>query len=259
MKTLMLLSALFVGCAAECASPVLTEGTFAGVNITTLSCPAVKRRPTLFVFSGARQDTMNPSLEYNEVGRILAKKGWLIVSMDLPSHGEDGGQGLDGWRVRMLAGENLAGRYCEKVKSVAAALIAADRSMADQLYTAGTSRGGWIAGHVALHQAYPVFKGAALFSPVTKLGYLTEFNGFDVPNISDLHEYGHWLAEKPIRIWQGPDDTRVGTVNSVSLIQAAGTPPGTLIRLDIKPAVGHNTPEGAHVEAAEWLCVQRRL
>src|SRR5262249_6612540 len=66
--------------------------------------------PTLFVFATRPEDTLGNDT-YNKIGRLLAAKGWISVSLDLPCHGKDvkpkEPAGLDGWRYRVEHGDNI--------------------------------------------------------------------------------------------------------------------------------------------------------
>ncbi len=219
-------------------------------------------QPTLYVFAGTRSDTLNPSYMYNDVGRELADKGWLIVTIDLPCHGEDARAGeptsLDGWRYRHeTLGEDFVGAFATKVRGITDYLIANRYSRKDQIFIAGTSRGGFLAAHCAI--ADPRIRGFVGFAPVTTVLALSEYANSNFQNVSlipsmSLHNYGDKLSRIPFVLYSGPSDTRVGTQNAVNLMGALAL--DALGELKIMPATNHTVPLGAHQDAAKWLQAQ---
>ena len=94
-------------------------------------------QPVLLNFAGSRSDTMNPGYPYNDVGRILSKRGWLVISVDLPAHGDDviapEPAGLDGWRYRHNKGVDFITDWTEKMKSVVTSLIDSKKAKPGQI------------------------------------------------------------------------------------------------------------------------------
>src|SRR5271166_2119933 len=80
-----------------------------------------KPAPTLFVFAAGLED-MGKVSEYTEVGRILAKRGFLYVALDAPSHGADAKTGepagLGGWRYRLEHGDALIPPFTKRASEV---------------------------------------------------------------------------------------------------------------------------------------------
>jgi dienelactone hydrolase len=256
-KWIVLSLVLICGCGEAAQLPPVADVVAGGVNVSLLSKPGSGARPTLFVFAVSRGDTFNEKFIYNDVGRLLVKRGWLVVTLDLPAHGDDmragEGNALVGWRTRMEAGEDLVGDFCTKASAVLTDLIAEKRSKAGDVYVAGTSRGGFLALHW-LHRDDRVKAGIG-FAPVTKLGALTEFTNAVISDPHDLQSYGESF-NKPVRIWFGPDDARVRTDFGIELVKTAGL--NADICVQVQPSIGHNTPKNAHREAAEWLLAQRK-
>src|SRR5262245_12866959 len=78
--------------------------TPSGIKFGLLGEKAKAPAPTLFVFATTYGEVLR-SDSYNKIGRLLAKHGFLCVSLDLPCHGEDQKTGepagLSGWRARL--------------------------------------------------------------------------------------------------------------------------------------------------------------
>ena len=218
-------------------------------------------QPTLFVFAGTRVDTLNPSVPYNDVGRILEDKKWLVVTLDLPCHGIDRRpnepDSLDGWRYRHVMGEDFIDAFNVKCSAVLDYLIANRYTRPTQVYVAGTSRGGFLAMHWACHDKR--VRGVAAFAPVTTTLALSEYanSTFPLPVIPSmsLTNYAQKLSGVPVKMWMGPADERVGTSNAIALV---GAVQAQYLYADfecrIQPAIGHTVPHEAHEEAAGWLC-----
>lgn len=218
-------------------------------------------QPTIFVFAGTRADTLNQSYMYNDVGRILKDKKWLVVTLDLPCHGEDRRPGepdsLDGWRYRHALGEDFIGAFNVKCSAVLDYLIASRYTKPSQVFVAGTSRGGFLAMHWAC--ADRRVKGVAAFAPVTTVLALSEYanSSFPLPVIPSMSlvNSAPKLSGVPVKMWIGPTDERVGTTNSVALVGAVQAQfLYSNFECRIQPAVGHTVPHEAHEQAATWFC-----
>jgi dienelactone hydrolase len=251
MKTLL----LFLFCALTFAQDLTISTTTVTVEGRTN-----RPQPTLFVFAGTRADTLNPSQMYNDVGRILVDKKWLVVTLDLPCHGSDRREGepdsLDGWRHRHNNGEDFIGAFNVKCSAVLDWLLANRYTKPAQVYVAGTSRGGFLAMHWACHDKR--VKGVAAFAPVTTTLALSEYanSTFPLPVIPSmsLTNYAQKLSGVPVKMWFGPADERVGTQNALALV---GAVQAQYLYADfdcrIQPAINHTVPHNAHEEAAEWF------
>jgi pimeloyl-ACP methyl ester carboxylesterase len=216
----------------------------------------------LFVLATNIEQTLDAAQPYNETGRLLYADNFLIVSLDLPAHGADDipGQpgGLDGWRYRIEQGIDVATYFANRAKLVLDELITKGYADSGKVYALGTSRGGFMAMQFA-DQDLRV-RGVVGFCPVTRLGTLTEFNSFAgssnpaaISSMSLVHSASR-LSGKRLRLYSGPDDTRVGTVWTVDFVRALNllSPTQDCI-LTVKAAVDHNTPSGSYVDVAAWL------
>lgn len=242
-----------------CLSSFAEDLTISGIPIT-IEGRLNRPQPTLFVFAGSRADTLNASNPYNDVGRILQDSKWLIVTMDLPAHGTDARQGetdpLYAWRTRQEAGEEIVSIFTNKCKTVLDYLIANRYSNPRKVFVAGTSRGGFMAAHFAI--ADKRIRAVAAFAPVTTVLALSEYanSSFPVGVIPPmtLSNYATQLSGINLKMWSGPNDTRVGTQNALNLVSAVQSIYlYSNIEVRIQPAVDHTVPVSAHEEASDWL------
>jgi dienelactone hydrolase len=194
--------------------------------------------------------------------RILAGKGWLCASLDLPCHGPDIRPGeperLDGWAFRIRAGEDIVAPLCPRVAAVIDHLVATGEADAGRIAAYGVSRGGFIACHVAAIE--PRIRAVALFSPVTDLAALQEFKGMENHSLTRslrLSTRAGKLAATALWMSIASFDERVDTDAAIGFtrkVVAAAAPERTAdLSLHVLPGIGHATPEGAYEEAAVWI------
>lgn len=219
--------------------------------------------PTVFVFSTTLQESLgNPA--YCRVANVLQQYGFLAVSLDLPCHGSDARAGepenpLSGWRVRLQAGEAMVEAFTSRASRVLDWLVAEQYTDPAHVAACGTSRGGFIALHLAA--ADPRVRAAVAFAPVVTLPALAEFRGaahHPAVRALNLTDAAERLCERAIWITIGADDTRVGTDYAITLtrkIVLCGREHGCPadVELHVLPAPGHATPSGAHDAAAAWV------
>src|SRR5205823_13170699 len=82
---------------------------------------------------------------------------------------------LSAWRVRTEKGEDWLPAFTAKVRDVLDYLVKEGYTDPGRVAVAGTSRGGFIANHVAA--ADPRFRAVIAFAPVTEPMVLREFHG----------------------------------------------------------------------------------
>lgn len=218
-------------------------------------------QPILFVFATDIAGTLDPAAEFNEVGRALYPDGFLVVSLDLPCHGsytEIGEYQLSGWRSRIEAGRDIVTEFAARVKVVLDYLISIGSVDQTRIYATGTSRGGFMALQFADND--PRVNHVAAFVPVTELTALSEFDGFTgSPNPAALSAMSldtsiYRLSAKHIRVYGGPDDTRVGTGHTLDFVRRInGLNTEADLQYLISPAVDHYTPTSSHRRAATWI------
>lgn len=236
-----------------------------GIRFSVLGSKPAAPAPTLIVLALDAETTLsNPT--YLRCGNILAGKGFLCVSIDLPSHGaqhrNDEPGGIDGWRKRMDSGENPMTDLVSRLASVLDDLVARGFTDPDKIYACGTSRGGYAAMYFA--SCDPRVKAVAAYSPVTDFAALREFQGAhetDASREAALISRIDSLSQTPVWIMIGDRDQRVGTdaaiafARSLSAAAAARSQPGRT-ELHVSPSDGHHTPSGAEELSAAWILRQ---
>jgi pimeloyl-ACP methyl ester carboxylesterase len=222
--------------------------------------------PVIFVFSGSRYESIH-QIGFRQCGELLAQEGWCLVSLDLPFHGDRQisgcREGLFGWAECVAFGANLFREFLEDCRVVVRHLIESKVAAPGRIYTLGTSRGAYAAAQFAASD--PCVRGMALFSPVTRLERLAEFEGLsDRARLEEyrLNSLACALAGRPTWIGIGDRDKRVGTDAAIDLakdltrvsLELTGD---SAVELHVVPErMGHTTPAGLVALAADWL---RRL
>ncbi len=250
--------------------------TAEGIPFAVLGDKPAAPAPTLFVLGGdARSSLMGEDV--NEIGRLLMPHGYLCVSVDVPCHGFDIREGekpagLEGWKNRIVNGEDLAADFATRSSKVLDELVAEKFTDPARVAVAGTSRGGFAALHFAA--ADPRVKQTIGFAPVTHLPALAEFAGAEEhPKVlaqSVIH-VADKLVGKPLLLIIGNDDARVSTADCLTLglevvkqskgklnpvpveVRLVGT---TAHRLHAKPMSQYGQLCAPHAEAAAWLLEQ---
>lgn len=219
--------------------------------------------PTLFILASTLEGTLNDAY-FRQSGNVLATRGYLCVSVDLPCHGlerRDGEpEGLQGWRHRCDRNEDVMADLTNRLRAVLDHLIAQGMTDPNQVAACGTSRGGFAALHFAA--AEPRVKCVAAFAPVIDLGVLTEFQGAERQEIVrrlDLKGRVEELAGRALFLTIGDRDVRVGTDQTIQLARqttAASLRKNGPARVDlhvVSEPRGHVTPRGAAEQAADWI------
>ncbi len=252
--------------------------TASGVRFGVLGQKAATPSPTLLVFANDIEGTLEPD-NFNMVGHLLAKKGWLSISLDLPCHGKnllsgEAGGSLECWRARLESGRNFMPGFMANITDVLDYLIQHGYTNVNRVAACGTSRGGFVALHFAAVESR--VRCVAAFAPVTNLLALREFAGIEQDSPSVLRvvkslalvNSAEKLAGRPIWICIGNYDQRVNTDDAIALTRrvveasvAEDKPANVEIR--VLPSEGyqvrvHDNGHGipvpsAHKEAAEWI------
>jgi dienelactone hydrolase len=235
-----------------------------GVRFGLLGAKPAKPVPILFVFATSLEVSLG-SKSYAECGTILAKHGFLSVSLDLPCHGKErtatDAEGIAGWRVRLEKGEDPVRELTARSSKVLDHLIQEGYADAKRIAACGTSRGGFMALHFAA--AEPRIKCVAAFAPVTNLLALREFAATKAPERAKalaLTNQAERLAGRPVWLCISNHDERVSTDDAIAFtrrVTAAAiaesktkAPP---IELHVMPSLGHSIHRTAHQEAAAWI------
>lgn len=205
---------------------VTIETTQAGVRFGTWGGPAAEGpAPALVILANSIEGTLGDKY-FRQAGRVLGepqiKTPHLCVSIDLPCHGQEQVPGeppeLRGWRHRVERGFDLVGDTVRRAVTVIDHLVAEGRIDPDRIGAIGTSRGGFMALHLAA--AEPRIACVVAYSPVTDLGLLREFRGAEtLPAVraASIFERIPQLAGRPLWLTIGANDDRVGTKQVLDL------------------------------------------
>ncbi len=267
----ILFSGIFLACFLSVTEPLAAQDlklhtTPGGVEYGTWGSPEPGPAPTIFIFSGTIEETLENAY-FRQCGNALAEQGYLCVSIDLPCHGKQAikGQtsGIGGWNVRIANGENVAAELQKRASEVLDHLIQTKVADPDQIAAAGTSRGGYMA--IQFAAADERVKCVAGFAPVTDLAALREFAGNEeLPLVKSLSlkSQAKQLAGRPVWVIIGDRDDRVSTKSAMDFALAlsaeavAKDVPSRLELHIISEPRGHTTPKGAAEQAARWILQQ---
>ena len=219
--------------------------------------------PTLIILATTIQGTLG-SEYYRHCGNQLMEQGYVCVSINLPCHGGqrigDEPEGLPGWNYRVSRGDDFIAEFNRRLSSVLDYLIEKGITNPEKIAICGTSRGGFLALHGAVHDKR--IKCVAAFSPVTDLFVLREFKKNHKQELIkgiNIVSYAKELACRKVWIVIGDQDKRVGTDRAVKLareISKLSNNPKTTgkVQLHVLPEPrGHTVPEGADKMAAKWI------
>ena len=243
------------------AAPTLqTDTTAAGVRYGWVGSRPTQPAPTVVFLGGAIAENLTQP-HYLEGVDALGPRIWC-VTLDLPGHGSETQAGEPGgiatWRQRLERNEAFLEPYVRRVSGVLDEWIARKHSDPARIGLFGTSRGGFIALHLAA--AEPRIRLVAGFAPVTELMTLSEFAG--LRDDYRARRYGairlaDQLSDRPIWLIIGTTDFRVGTRDTVAfaerLMETAivrGRKPA--VELHLEPSDGHRVPPLSYARAAAW-------
>jgi len=244
------------------ADDVQITSTPAGVEFATWGVTPAKPAPTLIILSGNMKDSLTRG-SFLRAGELLAPKGYLCVTIDLPNHGAEAKPGysnLSGWGKRAAAGDDFVAEFNDRMKQVVDHLITQGLTDPERIAVTGTSRGGFMAIRYAAFDQR--IKCAVGYAPVTDLRRLKEFDlALDVPSVDSmsLEAYVPQLVGRPILIMIGDRDERVGTdaayLFARKLSEAAvatDVPSQVELRILSEPR-GHSMPSSVGLSAARWI------
>ena len=251
--------------------------TETGVPFAILGDKPAQPAPTLFVFGADLRSSLT-GVDVNHLGRLLIPHGYLCVSLDIPCHGGDvrpgeAAGGLEGWKQRIVKGENLAAPFTKSFSQVLDYLVAEKYTDPAAVAVSGTSRGGYLAFHAGA--ADPRVKQVIAFAPVTNLAALREFDGAETDERVQAQsplKIADKLVGKPLWIIIGNDDSRVSTEDCLQFAQevvrlSKGKHNPVPVELRIVGTIDHRLHAvptaqfgqlcAPHEEAARWLLLQQ--
>ena len=267
ITTSVVLLASVMGTNAEPESKIELMHTLDGIEFgiwgnTNHEQPA----PTLIVLATTIKNTLN-SAYYRHCGNQLVKRGYICISINLPCHGDqrvDGEpEGLSGWSHRAARDSDFVAEFNNRLSKVLDHLIKQGVSDPRKIAACGTSRGGFLALHAAIHD--PRVKCVAGFAPVTDLSVLREFKSTSERRLVkqlNLIKRAKDLAGRKVWIVIGDQDERVGTDHAIQLAREISResrkqklPNQATLHVLPEPR-GHTIPDGADRLAADWILQQ---
>ena len=254
----------FVCVIAETKQKVQLMNTPDGIEFGVWGSPKSEHpAPTLIVLATTIKKTLN-SAYYRHCGNQLTNRGFICVSINLPCHGDqriDGEpEGLSGWSHRAARDSDFVAEFNNRLSKVLDYLVNQGLSDPKKIAACGTSRGGFLAIHAAIHD--PRVKCVAAFAPVTDLSTLIEFkltNKCQLVKKYNLINRASDLAGRKVWIIIGDQDKRVNTDNAVQLAREISKESRkndlpSKVALHVLPEPrGHMIPAGADIMAADWI------
>lgn len=236
--------------------------TAGGVSFVMRGDPGPRPKPVIVCLAQSGAETLQTE-PYAASGRELVRNGWLAVSLDIPGHGGEHRQGeppgIEAWRVRIQKGQPFVDELARRVSAVLDHLILEKAIDPARIAIEGTSRGGFLAAHVAARE--PRFKAVVMYAPVTNLELVTEFQPVkDHPGQKALalSHYAEKLADRRIWLVIGNSDGRVGTDSAIQftreMVRAATRRkiPAS-VTLHVLATPGHASDASMHLDAVSWL------
>lgn len=248
---------------AEGTRPQLHERkTAAGLPFVVLGEQGKLPKPVIVSLAMTGAETLQTE-PYAASGRELVRNGWLAVSLDIPGHGRElrAGEppGIDAWRVRIEKNEPFVDELARRVSAVLDSLISEHAIDPDRIAIEGTSRGGFLAAHVAARE--PRIKAVMMYAPVTDLQYVREFQSVkDHPGLKALalSRVVDKLADRKTWLIIGNDDERVNTDSAIQFTRALAKQAKlwkipAAVTLHVSATPGHSSHAAMHLEAVNWL------
>ncbi len=169
--------------------------------------------PSLFYFalSGPDSLTLDP---FNQPIQSLESEKIRIFSMTLPGHENElpAKEAMTLWAADFARGFDPVSDFLDQAEAALHFAIKEELVDLHRLGAAGLSRGAFIASHLAARD--PRFKALLGFAPLTRLSKIKEFAHMEengLANRLDLIHLSSSLADRPVRLYIGNHDTRVGT------------------------------------------------
>ena len=224
--------------------------------------------PAIFYFALSAEESLLTD-PFNQPLSFWASLPVRIFSVDLPYHGKgfSSTEAMHAWSKAMEQEDLFLERFIADLIQTASHLFSTPAVDKERIATAGLSRGGFIASHLAT--GFPEIATLLAFAPMTLLESIKEFPSsspfIERTALSHLQDR---LAHKKIKIYMGNRDTRVGTDPCYhwfrSLVESAYAQKirSPLIELVIKPSIGylgHGTAKETFQEGANWLIEQLSL
>lgn len=220
--------------------------------------------PLLLYFSLSGRDSLCLP-PYNSPVRLLAGEPLRIFSLTLPLHGphDDPTTALSRWAEAMSRGQNLLEEFFPRALQLIDYLVAEGIADPKHLATAGLSRGGLVATHLAARDHR--IRAVCGFAPWVEPAQSQDWDSIaDRPEVKALSLFTliDKLTHTTIRFYVGNQDKAVGTETVFQFIyQLASKAYERRIRspsaeLIVAPSIGHRghgTSEASFRQGAQWL------
>ncbi len=208
-----------------------------GDNVPVVLCtPKDKKGPFPLVVA-VHGLTSNKAQVCWQVGPALAAKGFAVMALDLPCHGERPGEPLaifDGAKLRKAV---IDVRQCMDIADARA-----DIDHKAGLTLVGYSLGSWISGVTG--GADPRVKALVLMVGGTfDMGARRD----EAPAMDVAQAIKHY-AGRPLLMLNGKTDLLVSPESAKRLFEAAGEP-----KKQVWYDSGHMLPGEAYIDAADWI------
>lgn len=202
---------------------------------------------------------------YTQAAIYLRKLGYMVVAIDVPSHGSQiidpvNDVGLDGWAWRLRNGMNFVEEYNKRLHDVVTTLIAEGRTRPGMLAVQGTSRGGFLAYSYAMYDDRVAC--ASGFSPITDLVATQWFAPLADNSLVQQLNLTNRVPEMlgiPVFLVIGDRDLVVSNKAAVDWCQslsdasaAAQVPRQIAVHMPSEPR-GHTVPPGGQLLGAAWV------
>lgn len=240
-----------------------------GLRFGLIGERAARPAPTLFVLQGDLEVALREPV-YTEVARIVARHGFISVMVEAPAHGEDHHSGepkdeLAAWCSRLEHGEDFVGEFTRRARAALDYLVKEGYADPTRVAACGTSRGGFLAFHLAaVEPRIRCIGGISLLSDLTALREFQNTDHRSQAEALSLTALVPRLVNRPVWVSIGNNDGRVGTDQVIAFTRAlvgataAQQKAGAAVPVDliVNSSAGHDSRVPDHEQLARWLLTQ---
>ncbi len=226
--------------------------------------------PTLFYFALSGQDSLELA-PYNQPVVYLRSSAIRIFSFTLPGHGPGikNTEAIQRWARAFQEGKDPIKEFINTAKANITFLIQQRLIDESRMATAGLSRGGYMATHLAAEM--PQIKTILGFAPLTRLDLSTEFNMLPESPIIEQSNLFHLipkLIDRNLCFHIGNVDTRVHTdecfmfIHKLAKVAQENRIRSPQVEMVIHPSIGHHghgTAPSTFLEGVNWLKEKMRI
>ncbi len=239
----------------------LAKATAAGTKYAMYPAQFGGPAPTM-VLLGASAHTNLTHPDFSRQGLLMHAKGWNVVALDAPCHGDDlrpgEAQEILGWAARFQKDEDAVADFVRRTNDVIDQLVKDGAAKPGSVAMMGISRGGFLAFHVAAGNAR--IGAVCALAPVMDWGVVREFAQMRDNKLVRSTALINWADKITCPVWTiiGSDDDRVDTAKTVEVMQRLlannkTRNAGLAIDLHVTSTPGHSSQAWWHDEGAHWL------